>query len=142
MHPCSAVHRRDVHCSENIVSCSFKVCWGFFFCFVFLFTPRFQAPMHFTAHEKYRRGKERSQTVVKRREFECFDVALGLTKNRKDHKTKNSGMPVRLFSPKNVLKFYFVLTTVGKNSFLKKEKKRHFFFCTYVKTYFLDYNWT
>lgn len=55
-------------------------------------------------------------------------------------------MPVRFFSPTLLL-----WTTVyyKKNSFLKKKNKRGTFFLleiktirTYVKTYFLDYNWT
>lgn len=46
------------------------------------------------------------------------------------------------------LKFILVLTTVGKNKFKKRKKKEALFLFeiktirTYVKTYFLDYNWT
>lgn len=66
-------------------------------------------------------------------------MTLGLTKKQerpqKQNKQKVPGMPVRL-SPKNVFKIS-----------VKKKKEALYLFQiktihTYVKTYFLDYNWT
>lgn len=115
---------------ESIVSCTFG------------FSQGLSADAFYCTWKIQRRVKNKTQKVKWHPTIDQIWMLWCCSEFNQPEKTI-SGMPEKRFSPKMFIKS--ILTNVGRNSFKRKKKKRGTFplkIKTYVKTYFLYYNWT